>query len=373
MTTQMNELDVMGAIDECPALVDFRLACYEVKEGFATVLSTGHLFRCVVAIDDLMWALGYWRYNGVYGGLPVDAPITLASMKHLVRLAGVIEAIAMSDDMAVAPAAPVAPIAEKPVKQTDAIKIMEVTDAILRIPALATLKMYCSGSHGGMVTIGSDKYYVRFIMSFDEARWVFAYWNEHGVTSVFPSDAPISSVSALAILRMSDFAERITSEDSKARAIAYSTPMVSMLESDHIANVARLKELTEQVSVMKTTIAGMNLVCDANEDIIASQGSELVRLNALLDAPKKRKANVSKTEKLALLWLSLPKQAEGLWGISVPKGGKGMIAHTDWRDYWFATLAHAEGFVKAWAIEGERPSLSNLRIGMKPMAGDNDE
>jgi len=372
MTTQMTELDVMGAIDECPALVDFRLVCYEVKEGFATVLSMGHFFRCVVAIDDLMWALEYWRTNGVYGGLPVDAPITLASMKHLVRLAGVIEAIAMSDDMDVAHVAPAAPVAEKPVKQTDAIKIMDVTDAILRIPALATLKMYCSGSHGGMVTIGSDKYYVRFIMSYDDAMWVFGYWGDNGVTSVFPADAPISSVSALAILRMSDFAERITSEDSKARVIVYDNPMVSMLESDHLANIEKMKELTEQVSALKTMLAGMKLVSDANEDIISSQESELVRLNALLDAPKKRKAKVSKEEKLAQLWLSLPKQAESLWGISVSKGSKGMMAHTDWRDYWFATLAHAEGFIKAWAIEGERPSLSNLRIGMKPMKGDED-
>ena len=257
MTTQMNEfeLDVMGAIDECPALVGFRLVCYEVKGGFATLLSMDHFFRCVVAIEDVMWALDYWKSNGVYGGLPVDAPIALVSMKHLVRLAGVIEAVAMSDDMAVAHVVP---------------------------------------------------------------------------------------------------------------------PMVSMLESDHIANVARLKELTERVSVLETMLAGTKIVSDANEDIISSQESELIRLNALVSVPKKRKAKVSKEEKLALLWLSLPKQAEGLWGISVSKGSKGMIAHTDWRDYWFATLAHAEGFIKAWSIEGERPSLSNLRIGMKPMTGDED-
>jgi len=261
MTTQMNELDVMGAIDECPALVDFRLACYEVKEGFATLLSMGHFFRCIVAIEDVMWTLEHWRTNGVYGELPADAPIALASMRHMTRLSMAAEQAASDEDM--------------------------------------------------------------YLASVD-----------------LPT-------------------------------VAYN-PMVSMLESDHIANIARLKELTEQVSVMKTTIAGMNLVCDANEDIIASQGSELVRLNALLDAPKKRKAKKSNAEKLALLWLSLPKQAEGLWGISVSKGSKGMIAHADWRDYWFATLAHAEGFIKAWSIEGERPSLSNLRIGMKPMKGDED-
>jgi len=372
MTTQMTELDVMEAIDACPALVEFKLACYEVKDGLATILSMGHFFRCVVAIEDVMWALDYWRYNGVYGGLPVDAPITLASMKHLVRLAGVIEAIAMADDMAVAPVVPVTPVAEKPVKQTDAIKIMDVTDAILRVPLLAVLKMYCAGSRNGMVTIGSERYYVRFTLKYEDALWVFAYWNEHGVTSMFPADAPISSASALAVLRMSEFAEREMREGSKARVIVYDNPMVSMLESDHLANVARLKELTEQVSVMKTTIAGMNLVCDANEDIIASQGIELVRLNALLDVPKKRKAKVSKAEKLAKLWLSLPKQAESLWGVSEFALKGGLIAHTDWSDYWFATIAHAEGFIKAWAIEGERPSLSNLRIGMKPMTGDED-
>jgi len=372
MTTQMTELDVMEAIDACPALVEFKLACYEVKDGLATILSMGHFFRCVVAIDDLMWTLEYWRYNGVYGDLPVDAPIAVMSMRHMTRLAGVIETIAMEEDRDVAPPdVPTLPIIEK-AKQTDAMKIMYVTDAILHVPLLAILKMYCSGSHGGMVTISSDRYYVRFSMSYDDAMWVFGYWGDNGVTSVFPADAPISAVSALAILRMSDFAERTMREDSKARVIVYDNPMVSMLESDYLANVARLKDLTEQVSVMKTTIAGMNLVCDANEDIIASQGIELVRLNALLDVPKKRKAKVSKAEKLAKLWLSLPKQAESLWGVSEFALKGGLIAHTDWSDYWFATIAHAEGFIKAWAIEGERPSLSNLRIGMKPMTGDED-
>ena len=372
MTTAMNQWDVNEAIFACPALVEFRLVCEGVKGDFAEIVSTQYLYRFVVNTEDMLWVLEHWRYNGVYGDLPPDAPILPLSMKHMTDLAEVIEQVAMSEDRDVAPAdlPTVAPVA--PVKQTDAMKIMSVTDAIARVPLLAILKMYCSGSHGGMVTISSDRYYARFIMSFDEARWVFGYWGEHGVTSMFPSDAPISSDSALAVLRMSDFAERITSEDRKARVIVYDNPMVSMLESDHLANIARLKELTEQVSVMKTTIAGMNLVCDANEDIIASQGIELVRLNALLDVPKKRKAKVSKTEKLAKLWLSLPKQAENLWGVSEFALKGGLIAHTDWSDYWFATIAHAEGFIKAWAIEGERPSLSNLRIGMKPMKGDED-
>jgi len=103
MTTEINMWDVTEAIEACPALVDFRLVCYEVKNDLATILSMGHLFRIVVSIDDLMWTLEYWRYNGVYGGLPVDAPITLVSMKQLVRLAGVIEAIAMAEDRDVAP------------------------------------------------------------------------------------------------------------------------------------------------------------------------------------------------------------------------------------------------------------------------------
>jgi len=372
MTTQMNELDVMGAIDECPALVDFRLVCYEVRGGLATVLSMGHFFRCIVAIEDLMWTLEYWRTNGVYGGLPVDAPIALASMKQLVRLAGVIEAIAMSDDMDVAHAnlPTVAPVA--PEKQTDAMKIMYVTDAMTLIPALASLSMFCGGSRDGIVTMLSHRYHVRFLVAYEDAMKVLAYWRENGVNNTLPVGLNIGTDSVLHMERMASFTETAVKEYSKAREIVYDNPMVSMLESNHLANVARLKELTEQVSVLKTTIAGMNLVCDANEDIIASQGSELVRLNALVSVPKKRKAKVSGAEKLALLWLSLPKQAEALWGISVSKGSKGMIAHTDWRDYWFATLAHAEGFIKAWAIEGERPSLSNLRIGMKPMKGDED-
>jgi len=99
MTTEFSMLDVTEAIEACPALVDFRLVCYELENDLATVFSMGHFFRIVVSVEDLMWVLEYWRYNGVYGGLPVDAPITLVSMKHLVRLAGVIEAIAMSDDM----------------------------------------------------------------------------------------------------------------------------------------------------------------------------------------------------------------------------------------------------------------------------------
>jgi len=256
MTTQMNELDVMGAIDECPALVDFRLVCYEVKEGFATLLSMGHFFRCVVAIEDVIWALGYWKYNGVYGGLPVDAPIALASMKHLVRLAGVVEAIAMSDDMAIAHVVP---------------------------------------------------------------------------------------------------------------------PMVSMLESDHIANVAHLKALTEQVSALKTMLAGMTVERDVQYEIITSQDIELVRLNALLSLPNKaKKRKPLAVEQIAIMWLSLPKTAENLVGITTCKSG-GFIAHTSYTDMWFATIKHAQGFIQAWSIEGERPSLSNLRIGMKPMAGDNDD
>jgi len=372
MTTAMNQWDVNEAIFACPALVEFRLVCEGVKGDFAEIVSTQYLYRFVVNTEDALWVLEHWRYNGVYGELPLDAPILPLSMKHMTRLAEVIEQIAMSEDRDVAPAdlPTVAPVA--PVKQTDAMKIMSVTDAIVRVPLLAVLKMYCSGSRDGMVAVSSDRYYVRFIMSFEEALWVFGYWGDNGVTSVFPADAPISSVSALAVLRMSDFAERITSEDSKARVIVYDNPMVSMLESDHIANIARLKDLTEQVSVLKTMLAGTKLVSDANEDIISSQESELVRLNALLDAPKKRKVKMSKEEKFAQMWLSLPKQAESLWGISVSKGSKCVIAHTDWRNYWFETLAHAEGFIKAWAIEGERPSLSNLRIGMKPMKGDED-
>jgi len=372
MTTQMTELDVMGAIDECPALVDFRLVCYEVKEGFATLLSTGHFFRYVVAIDDLMWALDYWRYNGVYGGLPVDAPITLASMKHLVRLAGVVEAIAMSDDLDVAPVVPVTPVAEKPVKQTDAMKIMSVTDAIARVPLLKVLGMYCSGSLKGMVTISSEVYFVRFTMSYEDALWVFAYWNEHGVTSVFPSDAPISSASALAVLRMSDFAEREMREDSKARAIAYSTPMVSILESDHSANIATIAELTLTVSRLMAINDGVKLERDMQEEIIASSDRELVRLNALLSLPNKaKKRKPLAVEQIAIMWLSLPKTAENLVGITTCKSG-GFIAHTSYTDMWFATVKHAQGFIVAWAIEGERPSLSNLRIGMKPMKGDED-
>jgi len=372
MTTQVNELDVMGAIDECPALVDFRLVCYEVKEGFATLLSTGHFFRCVVAIDDLMWALGYWRYNGVYGGLPVDAPIALASMKHLVRLAGVVEAIAMSDDMDVAPVAPAAPVAEVTVKQTDAIKIMSVTDAIVRVPLLKVLGMYCAGSRNGMVTIGSERYFVRFTMSYEDALWVFAYWNEHGVTSMFPADAPISSVSTLAVLRMSDFAERAMREDSKARVIVYDNPMVSMLESDHIANIEKMKDLTEQVSVLKTMLAGMRLERDTQDEIITSQDRELDRLNALLNLPNKaKKRKPLAVEQIAILWLRLPETAENLVGITTCKSG-GFIAHTSYTDLWFATVKHAQGFIQAWSIEGERPSLSNLRVGMKAMRGDDD-
>jgi len=255
MTTQVNELDVMGAIDECPALVDFRLVCYEVKDGFATLLSRSHLFRFVVAIDDLMWALDYWRYNGVYGGLPVDAPITLASMKHLVRLAGVVESIAMSDDLDVAHVVP---------------------------------------------------------------------------------------------------------------------PMVSMLESAHIANVAHLKALTEQVRVLKTTIAGMTVERDMQYEIITSQDIELVRLNALLSLPNKaKKRKPLAVEQIAIMWLSLPKTAENLVGITTCKSG-GFIAHTSYTDMWFATVKHAQGFIQAWSIEGERPSLSNLRVGMKAMKGDED-
>jgi len=374
MTTQkMNQWNVNEAIFACPALVEFRLVCEGVKGGRAELVSTQHLYRFVVKIKDALWVLKYWESNGVYGDLPLDAPILPSSMKHMTRLAAVIEEVAMSEDRDVAPSdLPSLPIVET-VKQTDAMKIMYVTDAMLRIPALAALKMYCSGSRNGMVSISSDKYYVRFKMAIEDAMWIFEYWRNHGVTSAFPADAPISSVSALAALHMSEFAERTMRGDGKPRAIAYSTPMVSMLESDHIANIARLKDLTEQVSALKTMLAGMSLVCDANEDIIASQESELIRLNALVGVPKKRKAKVSDAEKLALLWLSLPKQAESLWGISVSKGSKGMIAHTDWHDHWFATLAHAKGFIKAWSIEGERPSLSNLRIGMKPMAGDNDD
>jgi len=380
MTTQMTELDVMEAIDACPALVEFKLACYEVKDGLATILSMGHFFRCVVAIDDLMWTLEYWRYNGVYGDLPVDAPIAVMSMRHMTRLAGVIETIAMEEDRDVAPAdlptvapvAPVAPVAEKPVKQTDAMKIMSVTDAIVRVPLLAILKMYCSGSHGGMVTISSDRYYVRFSMSYDDAMWVFGYWGDNGVTSVFPADAPISAVSALAILRMSDFAERTMREDSKARVIVYDNPMVSMLESDYLANVARLKDLTEQVSVLKTMLAGMKLERDMQEEIIASSDRELDRLNALLSLPNKaKKRKPLAVEQIAIMWLSLPKTAENLMGITTCKSG-GFIAHTSYTDLWFATVKHAQGFTQAWAIEGERPSLSNLRVGMKAMRGDDD-
>jgi len=99
----MSMWDVTEAIEACPALVGFRLVCYEVKGGFATVLSMGHFFRMVVSVDDLIWVLEHWRYNGVYGDLPVDAPITLASMRHMSRLALVIETIAMSEDMDVPP------------------------------------------------------------------------------------------------------------------------------------------------------------------------------------------------------------------------------------------------------------------------------
>ena len=368
MTTQMNELDVMEAIDACPALVEFRLVCYEVKGGFATILSMGHFFRSVVSIDDLMWTLEYWRYNGVYGELPVDAPITIMSMRHMTRLAGVIETIAMDEDRDVAPP----DIASSPLKETDAMKIMGVTDAMTRIPALASLSMFCGGSRNGIVTMLSHKYHVRFLVAYEDAMKVLAYWRENGVNSTLPVGLNIATDSVLHMERMASFTETAVKEDSKARVIVYDNPMVSMLESDHLANIEKMKELTEQVSALKTMLAGMKLVSDANEDIIASQESELIRINALLDVPKKRKAKVSKEEKFAQLWLSLPKQAESLWGISVSKGSKCVIAHTDWRNYWFETLAHAEGFIKAWAIEGERPSLSNLRIGMKPMKGDDD-
>jgi len=263
MTTEFSMWDVTTAIEDCPALVDFRLVCYEVKNDLATVLSMGHFFRIVVSVEDLMWVLEYWKSNGVYGGLPVDAPITLVSMKHLVRLAGVIEAIAMSDDMET------------------------------HTPDIRTLTPQ-----------------------------------------------------------------------------AETVPMVSIIEQDHIDNLETIKELTLTISRLMTIVDGMKLVSDANEDIIASQEKELIRLNEPLSVPskaKKRKAKQSNQEKIALLWLNLPDTAETLWGISVMASNKGFIAHTDWTDLWFTTFAHARAYLTIWAQDGMRPALSNLRIGMKPM------
>ena len=263
MTTEFSMWDVTEAIGECPALLGFDLVCYEVKGDCATVFSTSHLYRFVVKTDDLMWGLEYWRYNGVYGGLPVDAPITLASMKHLVRLAGVVEAIAMSDDM-----------------------------------------------------------------------------------NTLPSD----------IRTLTPQAETV--------------PMALIVEQDHIDNLETIKELTLTVSRLMTIVDGMKLVSDANEDIIASQEKELIRLNELLSVPskaKKRKAKQSNQEKIALLWLNLPDTAETLWGISAMASNKGFIAHTDWTDLWFTTFEHARAYLTIWAQDGMRPALSNLRIGMKPM------
>jgi len=262
----MNMWDVTEAIEACPALVGFRLVCYEVKGDYATILSMGHLFRIVVSIDDLMWALEYWRYNGVYGGLPVDAPITLASMKHLVRLAGIIESIAMSEDMDVPP------------------------------PDIRTLKPQ-----------------------------------------------------------------------------AETVPMALVIEQDHIDNLDLIAALRMQIRVLEVKLAGMTIDRDLQYEITVSSDRELARLNELLSVPSKaKKRKPLAMEQIAIMWLSLPKTAENLVGITTCKSG-GYIAHTSYTDLWFATVKHAQGFVQAWSIEGERPSLSNLRIGMKPMKGDEDD
>jgi len=262
----MSMWDVTEAIEACPALVGFRLVCYEVKGDYATVFSASHLYRFVVNTDDLMWALEYWRYNGVYGGLPVDAPITLVSMKHLVRLAGIIESIAMSEDMDVPP------------------------------PDIRTLTPQ-----------------------------------------------------------------------------AETVPMVSIIKQDHIDNLELIAALRMQIRVLEVKLAGMTVERDVQYEIITSQDIELVRLNELLSLPNKaKKRKPLAVEQIAIMWLSLPKTAENLVGITTCKSG-GYIAHTSYTDLWFATVKHAQGFVQAWSIEGERPSLSNLRIGMKPMKGDNDD
>jgi len=266
MTTEISMWDVTEAIEACPALVDFRLVCYEMKGDYATVFSISHLYRFVVNTDDLMWVLGYWKSNGVYGGLPVDAPITLVSMKHLVRLAGVIEAIAMSDDM-----------------ETHTTDIRALTPQ------------------------------------------------------------------------------------------AETVPMALIVEQDHIDNIDLIAALRMQIGVLEVKLAGMTIDRDLQYEITVSSDRELARLNELLSVPNKaKKRKPLAVEQIAIMWLSLPKTAENLEGITTCRSG-GFIAHTSYTDMWFATVKHAQGFIQAWSIEGERPSLSNLRVGMKAMKGDDDD
>jgi len=262
MTTQMNQWNVNEAIFACPALVEFRLVCEEAKGEFAVMLSTEYMYRFVVNTEDALWVLEYWRNNGVYGDLPLDAPISLLSMKQMTRLAVIVEQVASDEDRNVAPA-----------------------------------------------------------------------------------DAPILPIAL---------------------------PAMSIPEGEHSANIATIAELTLTVSRLMAIIDGMKLESDTQEEIIVSSDRELERLNALLSLSNKtKKRKPLAVEQIAILWLRLPKTAENLVGITTCKSG-GYIAHTSYTDLWFATVKHAQGFMQAWSIEGERPSLSNLRIGMKPMKGDED-